>query len=108
MSNRNAIAGKVKQGLGFTLQMTALDTDAVTRQAVTRPRSYDVADIEYFAVKQVFPTGVMQPMDTKRIKLFVALLHGHRLSRRRHVVPLVGAPATVRGGGASAVPCRLT
>ncbi len=70
VSNLNAIAEKVKQDLGFTLQMTALDTDAVTQKAVTQPKSYDVADIEYFLVKKVFPTGVLQPMDTRRIKLF--------------------------------------
>ena len=70
VSNLNAIAEKVKQDLGFTLQMTALDTDAVTQKAVTQPKSYDVADIEYFITKKVFPTGVLQPMDTKRIKLF--------------------------------------
>ena len=70
MSNLNAIAEKVRQDLGFTLQMTALDTDAVTQKAVTQPNSYEIADIEYFVTKKVFPTGVLQPMDAKRIKLF--------------------------------------
>ena len=69
VSNLNAVAEKVKQDLGFTLDMTALDTDAVTQKAVTQPKSYDIADIEYFAIKKVFPTGVMQPMDAKKIKL---------------------------------------
>ena len=69
VSNLNAVAVKVKQDLGFTLEMTALDTDAVTQKAVTQPKSYDIADIEYFAIKKVFPTGVMQPMDAKKIKL---------------------------------------
>ncbi len=68
VSNLNAIAEKVKADLGFTLTMTALDTDAVTQKAVTQPKSYDIADIEYFAIKKVFPTGVMQPMDSKKIK----------------------------------------
>ena len=68
VSNLNAVAEKVKQDLGFTLSMTALDTDAVTQKAVTQPRSYDIADIEYFSVKKVFPTGVMQPLQTSRIK----------------------------------------
>ena len=68
VSNLNAVADKVKADLGFTLQMTALDTDAVTQKAVTQPKSYDIADIEYFAIKKVFPTGVMQPMDAKKIK----------------------------------------
>jgi putative spermidine/putrescine transport system substrate-binding protein len=70
VSNLNAVADKVKADLGFTLTMTALDTDAVTQKAVTQPKSYDIADIEYFAIKKVFPTGVMQPMDAKKIKLY--------------------------------------
>ncbi|MBC7801309.1 MAG: extracellular solute-binding protein [Gemmatimonadaceae bacterium] len=68
VSALNPIAEKVKQDLGFTLQMTALDTDASAQKAVTQPRSYDVADIEYFLCKKVFPTNVLQPIDTKRIK----------------------------------------
>ena len=70
VSNLNAIADKVKADLGFTLSMTALDSDAVTQKAVTQPKSYDIADIEYMAIKKVFPTGVMQPMDAKKIKNF--------------------------------------
>jgi putative spermidine/putrescine transport system substrate-binding protein len=70
VSNLNAVAEKVKQDLGFTLQMTALDTDAVTQKAVTQPRSYDIADIEYFICKKVFPTGVLQPMQISRIKYY--------------------------------------
>ena len=68
VSNLNALADKVKQDLGFTLAMTALDTDAVSQKAVTQPRSYDIADIEYFICKKIFPAGVLQPMDVKRIK----------------------------------------
>jgi putative spermidine/putrescine transport system substrate-binding protein len=74
VSNLNAIAEKVKQDLGFTLQMTALDTDAVTQKAVTQPKSYDLADIEYFSCKMVFPTGVLQPMDTRKIKNYDKLV----------------------------------
>jgi putative spermidine/putrescine transport system substrate-binding protein len=60
----------VKKDLGFTLQMTALDTDAVTQKAVTQPKSYDIADIEYFVCKKIYPTGVIQPMDIKKIKYY--------------------------------------
>ncbi len=70
VSNLNAVAERVKQDLGFTLKLTALDTDAVTQKAITQPRSYDVADIEYFSNKKVFPTGVLAPMDVRRIKNF--------------------------------------
>ncbi len=68
VSNLNALADKVKQDLGFTLAMTALDSDAVSQKAVTQPRSYDIADIEYWICKKIFPAGVLQPMDVKRIK----------------------------------------
>jgi putative spermidine/putrescine transport system substrate-binding protein len=68
VSNLNAIAEKCKQDTGITLQMTALDSDAVAQRAVTQPKSFDIADIEYWICKKVFPAGVMQPMDTKRIK----------------------------------------
>lgn len=70
VSALNAIADKVKEDLGFTLQLTALDSDAVTQRAVTQPDSYDIADIEYWICKKVFPAGVLQPMDVSRIGLF--------------------------------------
>jgi putative spermidine/putrescine transport system substrate-binding protein len=69
-SNLNAIAEKCKADLGITLEMTATDTDAAVQRAVTQPNSYEIADIEYFSIKKVFPTGVLQPMEVKRIKLF--------------------------------------
>jgi putative spermidine/putrescine transport system substrate-binding protein len=70
VSNLNAVAEKCKEDLGITLQMTALDSDAVAQRAVTQPDSYDIADIEYWICKKVFPAGVMQPMDTTKIENF--------------------------------------
>jgi putative spermidine/putrescine transport system substrate-binding protein len=70
VSNLNAIADKVKADLGITLQMTALDSDAVAQRAVTQPQSYDVADIEYWICKKVFPAGVLQPMDVRRLRFY--------------------------------------
>jgi putative spermidine/putrescine transport system substrate-binding protein len=70
VSNLNAVAEKCKEDLGITLQMTALDSDAVAQRAVTQPNSYDIADIEYWICKKVFPAGVMQPMDTTKIENF--------------------------------------
>ena len=70
VSNLNAVAEKVKEDLGFSLEMTALDSDAVAQRAVTQPDSYDIADIEYWICKKVFPAGVMQPMDTTKLKYF--------------------------------------
>ena len=66
----NEIAEKAKADLGFTLQMTALDSDAVVQRVVTQPNSFDIGDIEYWMVKKVFPTKNLQAMDTKKIKYF--------------------------------------
>ncbi len=67
-SNLNDVANKVKEDLGFTLEMTALDSDAVTQRAATQPDSFDIADIEYWICKKVWPTGNLQGMDTSKIK----------------------------------------
>ena len=47
-----------------------MDSDATAQRAVTQPDSYDIADIEYWICKKVFPAGVMQPMDVTKIKYF--------------------------------------
>lgn len=70
VSNINAIAEKCKEDLGITLEMTATDSDAAAQRAVTQPDSYDIADIEYWIAKKVFPSGVMQPMDVTKIKYY--------------------------------------
>lgn len=73
VSNINAIAEKCKEDLGINLQMTALDSDAVAQRAVTQPNSFDIADIEYWICKKVFPAGTMQPMDTTKLKNYDAI-----------------------------------
>ncbi|GAA6179016.1 MULTISPECIES: ABC transporter substrate-binding protein [unclassified Shimia] len=67
VSNLNDVANKVKEDLGFTLEMTALDTDSVTQRAATQPNSFDIADIEYFICKKVWAAGNLQAMDTSKI-----------------------------------------
>ncbi|MGB3339395.1 MAG: PotD/PotF family extracellular solute-binding protein [Devosia sp.] len=70
VSNLNAIAEKCKEDLGITLEMTATDSDAAAQRAVTQPDSYDIADIEYWILKKVFPSGVIQPMDTSKLTYY--------------------------------------
>ncbi|MGQ4274008.1 ABC transporter substrate-binding protein [Terrihabitans sp. B22-R8] len=70
VSNINAIAEKCKEDLGITLQMTALDSDAAAQRTVTQPNSYDIADVEYWICKKVFPSGKLQPMDVSKIKYY--------------------------------------
>jgi len=68
VSNLNDVAAKVKEDLGFTLEMTALDSDSVAQRAATQPKSFDIADIEYWICKKVWPAGNLQPMDTSKIE----------------------------------------
>ncbi|RLQ89406.1 extracellular solute-binding protein [Notoacmeibacter ruber] len=70
VSNLNEVAQKVKEDLGFTLEMTALDSDSVTQRAATQPDSFDIADIEYWICKKVWPTGNLQAMDVSKIKRY--------------------------------------
>ncbi|WP_292289840.1 extracellular solute-binding protein [Marivita sp.] len=63
----NEIADKALEDLGITLEMTALDSDSVTQRVATQPDSFDIADIEYWICKKVWPTGNLQAMDTSRI-----------------------------------------
>ncbi|MCM2441084.1 extracellular solute-binding protein [Agrobacterium vitis] len=70
VSNINAIAEKCKADLGITLEMTATDSDAAAQRAVTQPNSYDIADVEYWIAKKVFPSGVLQPMEVKKLKYY--------------------------------------
>ena len=70
VSNINEIAQKAKEDLGITLEMAAVDSDAVVQRAVTQPKSYDIVDSEYWMLKKIVPSGNLQPMDTKKIKLF--------------------------------------
>jgi len=66
----NEIAEKAFEDLGITLEMTALDSDAVTQRVATQPDSFDIADIEYWICKKVWPTGNLQAMDTSRIEQY--------------------------------------
>lgn len=68
VSNLNEVSQKVKEDLGFTLEMTALDSDSVTQRAATQPKSFDIADIEYWICKKVWPSGNLQAMDVSKIK----------------------------------------
>lgn len=74
VSNLNEVAKKVKEDLGFTLEMTALDSDSVTQRAATQPKSFDIADIEYWICKKVWGAGNLQAMDTSKIKNYDKLV----------------------------------
>jgi putative spermidine/putrescine transport system substrate-binding protein len=98
VSNLNAIADQCKKDTGITLSMTAMDTDAAATRAITQPESYDIADIEYFIVKKVFPTGRLQPLDVKKLTYY------------SEIVPLFksGKLTPTSSIGQGTAPCRVS
>ena len=63
-----AIAEKFKADTGIEIQYVAVDTDDVTKRAVTAPNSFDLLDTEYFSLRKIVPTGNLKGIDAKRIK----------------------------------------
>ncbi len=66
----NEIKVKAEKDLGFKVQLRALSTEENNQIAITQPKQYDVFDGEYFSLPLVFPSGNLQPIDTKRVKDF--------------------------------------
>ena len=64
------IAAKVKQELGITIEYVPVTTDDVIRRAVTAPNTFDLLDLEYFSAKRVAPSGNLQGLEARRIKMF--------------------------------------
>src|SRR5260221_4170353 len=67
VSAYNDIATKVKQDLGFTIELSALDSDAVVQRAVTQPKSFDIIDAEYWMLPKIVPTLKLQPIGITKI-----------------------------------------
>src|SRR5258706_75707 len=61
VSSINEIAAKAKEDLGITLEMAALDSDAVVQRAVTQPKSFDIIDSEYWMMSKDFGWEEGQP-----------------------------------------------
>ena len=51
-------------------QQRRMRVDGIHPEHWVDPRALDIADIEYWICKKVFPAGVMQPMDVSKIKNF--------------------------------------
>lgn len=67
VNQHQAIADRVQQDLGITLEFIPVTTDEVTKRAVTQPNTFDILDIEYASVKKVVPSGNLMGMDVNRI-----------------------------------------
>ena len=63
------IANQANKDLPFKIEMQALAHDALRNRLVTQPKTVDIADTEYFFLRQLIPRGdVLQPVDLNKFK----------------------------------------
>jgi putative spermidine/putrescine transport system substrate-binding protein len=62
------IARQATKDLGFKVEMSVIDTAALTNRMINDPTSIDIADTEIWQTKIYVPTGKTQAVDTKKIK----------------------------------------
>ena len=61
-------AKQASEDLGFKIEITALDFDAITNRIITQPGSFDIAEPTFNTFWRLSPVGNTQPIDTKRLK----------------------------------------
>ncbi|MGE0242281.1 MAG: PotD/PotF family extracellular solute-binding protein, partial [Parvibaculaceae bacterium] len=64
------IANQAAKDLGFKIEIQNAWTDALMTRIVNQPETVDIADLEFFGMQKVWPTGKLQVIDTKKIKLW--------------------------------------
>lgn len=69
VNQHTALKDKVKEDIGLTIEYATVTSDDVVRRAATQPNSFDIVEIEVWQARRVVPTGNMQGIDAKRIKL---------------------------------------
>lgn len=62
------IANQASKDLGFKIEIQNAWTDALMTRIVNQPETVDIADLEFFGMQKVWPTGKLQAIDTKLIK----------------------------------------
>jgi putative spermidine/putrescine transport system substrate-binding protein len=88
VSQINEIAQQAQKDLGFKISNRALSTDENNQIAITQPKSYDIFDGEYFSLPLVVPSGNLQPIDVKRIKLFDKIVPYFRTGKFKEGAPV--------------------
>ncbi|MFT3800107.1 MAG: extracellular solute-binding protein [Burkholderiaceae bacterium] len=84
------IGAQASKDLGFKVEMQNLDTSASITRFVTQPNSVDIADMEGWQVKVAMARGILQGIDSQKIKAFDGILpifttgeyEGRKISRQ--------------------------
>jgi putative spermidine/putrescine transport system substrate-binding protein len=61
------IANQASKDLGFKIEIQNAWTDALMTRIVNQPETVDIADLEFFGMQKIWPTGKLQAIDTKKI-----------------------------------------
>ena len=62
------IADQASKDLGFKIETQNAWTDALMTRVINQPETVDIADMEFWAMRKVWPSGKLQAIDTKMIK----------------------------------------
>ncbi|MCB1377433.1 MAG: extracellular solute-binding protein [Alphaproteobacteria bacterium] len=62
------IANQASKDLGFKIEIQNAWTDALMTRVINQPETVDIADMEFWAMRKVWPSGKLQAIDTKMIK----------------------------------------
>ena len=62
-----SIRRQAEKDLGFTLAFEVTEGDAAVERAITQPASFDVLSYYHFAYDVIWPSGGLQPVDTRRV-----------------------------------------
>ena len=69
-----AIGEQASKDLGFKVITQNTDTSGAITRFITQPRSVDIPDLEAWQAKVAVPRGILQGIDTKKIKEFDNIL----------------------------------
>src|SRR5689334_7694137 len=61
------IANQASKDLGFKIEIQNAWTDALMTRIVNQPETVDIADLEFWGMRKMWPTGKLQAIDTKKI-----------------------------------------
>ena len=62
------IAEQASKDLGFKIETQTAETDALMTRVINQSETVDIADLEFWAMRRVWPSKKLQPIEVKAIK----------------------------------------
>lgn len=77
------IKQRAERDLGLNIAFDITDPDSAVEKAITQPASFDVLSYFHFGFDAIWPTGSLQPVDTRRIDRWSQLSTLFKLGKLR-------------------------